>query len=143
MRPIVCATRGGEACRRTQERAIELAKEHNARLIFLYVADPSLVGPVDELLVEPLKAEMGRLGRSLLRIAQGRAKRAGKTAEMAVVHGSVQPSIIEFLRQQDAGVLVLGAPRSGATPQEFSNESIDQFALVVQQEANIEVVVVT
>ena len=41
MKRIVCATRGGEASRRAQERAISLAKELEAELIFLYVTDPS------------------------------------------------------------------------------------------------------
>ncbi len=34
MGPIVCATRGSEASRRTQERAITLAQERGAPLIF-------------------------------------------------------------------------------------------------------------
>ncbi len=143
MGAVVCATRGGEACRRTQERAIELAKEQNAALVFLYVADPNLVGPVDKPLLESLKSEMGRLGRSLLRIAQGRAQKAGLKSEMAVIHGPVQSSIIEYMRHAGAGTLVLGAPRSGAAPQEFSAQSISRFAQLVRQDANVDVVVVT
>ena len=36
---ILCATRGGEASHHTQERAIELAKERTAKLVFIFVYD--------------------------------------------------------------------------------------------------------
>jgi nucleotide-binding universal stress UspA family protein len=142
MKPIVCATRGGEACRRTQERAIDLAKQRDAELIFLFVADPTDVGPVDESLVEALKGEIERLGRALLRTAQGRAQKQGLTAQAVVLHGPVEQSIKDYLRQTKAGALVIGAPRTGAAPQAFTREGIQRFAQAVRQETDVEVVVV-
>ena len=143
MQPIVCATQGGEVSRRTQERAIDLAREQGAELIFLYVVDPSFVGPVDESLVEALNDEMARLGRALLRIAQGRAHKQGLTAQAVVTHGSVQQSIIDYLRQVEAGTLVIGTPRTGAASQVFTREGIQQFAQAARDETDVEVVVVT
>ena len=142
MKTVVCATRGGEACRRTQERAIQMAQEQEADLSFLYVADPHLMDPVDEGLAEALKGEISRLGRSLLRIAQNRANKAGQKAEVSVVYGPVQESIINFLRQEGATTLVLGAPRSKAVAREFSSKGIDDFAQIARQELDIEVEVV-
>lgn len=143
MQPVVCATQGGEASRRTQERAIDLAKEQGAELIFLYVVDPSFVGPVDASLVEPLKDEMAWLGRALLRIAQGRAHKQGVTAQEVVLHGTVQQSIKDYLHQVGAGTLVIGMPRTGGAPQVFTPEGIQQFAQAVRDETDVEVVVVT
>lgn len=143
MKPIVCATRGGEACRRTQERAIDLAREQDAGLIFLYVADPSFVGPVDEPLAEALKGEMARLGRALLRIAQSRAQKRGLTAQAVVLHGSVQQSIKDYLQQVGAGTLVIGTPRAGTAPRAFTAEEIQHFANAVREETDVQVVVVT
>ena len=142
MAKVVCATRGGQACRRMQGKAIELARERDAELIFLYVADPAWVGPLDEPLLEALEAEMGRLGRSLVRIAHDRAQKAGVRSHMAVVHGPVRQSISDYLEQVGATTLVLGAPRSGAAPREFSEDSIDRFAESVRQETDVEVVIV-
>jgi len=138
----VCAPQGGEASRRTQERAIDLAKEQGAELIFLCVVDPSLVGPVDASLVETLKEEMAWLGRALLRIAQGRAHRQGVTAQEVVLHGPVRRSIKDYLHQVGAGTLVIGAPRTGGAPQVFTPEGIQQFAQAVRDEMDVEVVVV-
>jgi nucleotide-binding universal stress UspA family protein len=143
MRPIVCATQGGEVSRRTQEKAIALAQEQGAELIFLYVADLSSVGPVADSLIEVLKDEMARLGRALLRIAQGRAHKQGLTAQAVVVHGPLQQSIIDYLRQVEASVLVIGTPRTGAVSQSFSLEGIQRFAQSVRQETGVEVMVVT
>jgi nucleotide-binding universal stress UspA family protein len=143
MQPVVCATRGGEACRRTQERAIHLAKEKDAPLIFLYVADPDLVGPVSEPLEEALRQETARLGRALLRVAQERARKQGLTAQAVVIHGPVQQSIQDYLQQVEADTLVLGAPRVGAAPQVFTAEGIEDFAEAVRQETEVEVIVVT
>ncbi len=143
MKPIVCATRGGEACRRTQERAIDLAKEQNAELIFLYVADPDFVGILDESLAEALKGEMARLGRVLLRVAQGRAQEHGLTAKAAVLHGPVQQSIMDYLNQAGAGTLVVGTPRTGTAPHAFTSQGIQDFAAAVRKQTDVEVVIVT
>jgi hypothetical protein len=61
MGPIVCVTRGGEASLRTQERAIQLACERGAALIFLFVADPGFARPVDEKLAAALADELEHL----------------------------------------------------------------------------------
>lgn len=143
MRRIVCATQGGEASRRTQERAIDLAKEQGAELIFLYVVDPSFVGPVDDSLAEAVKDETARLGRALLRIAQGRARKQGLTAQAIVAHGPVPPSIKDYLCQVKASTLVIGTPRTGAVSQAFTLEGIQHFAQSVCQETGVEAVVVT
>jgi nucleotide-binding universal stress UspA family protein len=143
MRPIVCATQGGEVSRCTQEKAIDLAKEQGAELIFLYVVDTSSVGPVDDSLVEVLKDEMVRLGRALLRIAQGRAHEQGLTAQAIVVHGPLQQSIKDYLRQVEAGMLVIGMPRTSGAPRAFTREGIQQFAQAVRDETDVEVMVVT
>ena len=50
MGPIVCATRGGEAGRRTQERAIALAKERGTELIFLCIFGPNFAGSLSKAL---------------------------------------------------------------------------------------------
>ncbi|MGD1993777.1 MAG: universal stress protein, partial [Anaerolineae bacterium] len=97
MKSIVCATRGGQASRRTQERAIELAKERGAKLIFICVVDPTFTGPVDEQLGEALSDELKRLGGSLLYIAKARAEKQGVPAETVVQCGSVWEDLQTYL----------------------------------------------
>jgi nucleotide-binding universal stress UspA family protein len=141
VRPIVCATRGGEASRRTQERAIALAKEQKSGLIFLYIADPSFAGPVSEALAAALTDELTWLGKSLLWIAQARAQRQGLEAQTVVRHGAVWPTLEDYLRQVNASTLVIGSPRTGAL-HTFTPEKIQRLAQAVRQATDVEVVVV-
>jgi nucleotide-binding universal stress UspA family protein len=140
---VVCATRGGEACRRTQEKAIALAEEQGAELVFLYVVDPSFVGPVDEALTEALNDEMMRLGRALLSIARDRAHAHGLTAQVVIRHGPVEQNIKDYVRGVGTSTLVIGAPRTISSPQAFTPEGIQNLAQAVHQETGIEVIVVT
>jgi nucleotide-binding universal stress UspA family protein len=146
IRPIVCATRGGEASRRAQERAIALAGEQGAPLIFLFVADISPISmqvKPDKDLADVLADEMEQLGACLLRIAQRRAHARGIEAETVVRRGAVRPTLESFLREVDAGTLVIGVPEHEAEyPPVFDRTGMDRFAAQVRADLGVEVVVV-
>jgi nucleotide-binding universal stress UspA family protein len=142
MGPIVCATRGGEASRRAQERAIALARDRGDPLIFLFVADTNFTHPANPDLARALVDEMEQLGRRLLRIAQARAQEQGIMAEMVVRRGSVRQTIEELLRERKASVLVLGAPRTDSEKQTFSPEEMPEFAQKISEDTGVEVIVV-
>jgi nucleotide-binding universal stress UspA family protein len=142
IRPIVCATRGGEASRRAQERAIALAREQGAPLIFLFVADTTPMKPSKDL-ADVLADELEQLGASLLCIAQARAHEHGVEADMAVRRGAVRPALESFLREVDAGTLVIGAPeRNAERPPVFDPAGMDHFAAQIRADLGVEVVVV-
>ena len=142
MRPIVCATRGGEASRRAQERAIALARQQGAPLIFFFVADTSPMKPARDL-ADVLADELKQLGYSLLCIAQARAHEQGVEAEMVVRRGTVRTALESFLREVDASTLVIGAPEHGAEhPPVFDPAGIDHFAAQIRADRGVEVVVV-
>jgi len=142
MRPIVCATRGGEASRRSQERAIALARERGEPLIFLFVVDTNFAHPANQALAEALADELERLGRSLLCIAQARAGEQGIAAEMVVRHGGVRQAIQDFLREVNAGTLVLGAPVTGSEKRMFAPGELPQFARQISLTTGVEVILV-
>jgi nucleotide-binding universal stress UspA family protein len=142
MGPIVCATRGGEASLRAQEKAIELAKERGSELIFLYVVDPSFAGDIEEAMVDTLTDELRRLGKCLLRLARTRARERGQAAQIAIRRGAIQQSVIAYLQEADASTLVVGSPQPDAGPQTFDRERLSGFAAAVQAATGVEVVVV-
>jgi nucleotide-binding universal stress UspA family protein len=141
MGPIVCATRGGEASRRAQERAIQLAKERGVELVFLYVVDLSFAGALDEVMAVTLADELRRLGRCLLHIAEARALESGLDAKIVVQEGTVQSVVEDFVRKVDASALVIGSPQSGPEPQMFDQERLGKFAAAVREATGVEVVV--
>jgi nucleotide-binding universal stress UspA family protein len=142
MGPIVCATRGGEASRRTQERAIALARETGAPLIFLFVADTNFAQPSNSSLADALADELERLGRGLLYIARSRAEEQDVLAQMVVRRGAIRQTIIEFLREVQASALVLGAPGTGTEKKAFSPGELPQFAQEISASTGVEVIVV-
>ncbi|MBN1179007.1 MAG: universal stress protein [Anaerolineae bacterium] len=142
-RPIVCATRGGQASRRTQEKAIALAKERGANLIFLCIADPSFAPLADDALEAALSDELTRLGRSMLYIAQARARKQGIEATAIVECGPVWDKIEGFLKDKNAQTLVIGAPEEDVMLQAFGAEKIHKFVERIEENTGVDVVVVT
>lgn len=128
MGSIVCATRGGEGSRVAQMAAIEHAKATDKPLIFLYVVDPhSLDEDIDISLREALLAELNWMGETLLRIAQRRADVAHLGTEVRIRKGNVRDEITRFVKDVQADLLVLGAPR-GTTANVFGDDAIERLA---------------
>jgi nucleotide-binding universal stress UspA family protein len=142
MGPIVCATRGGEASRRTQERTIALARERETPLVFIFIVDPNFIKPADKALAEVVMDELEQLGRRLLCIAQARAYEHGIQAEMAIRHGDVQQTVENFLREVSASMLVIGAPKGNSGRAVFDPAAMSQFAQQIRASLGVEVVVV-
>ena len=142
MGPIVCATRGGEASRRTQEMAIALAREREVPLIFFFVVDTNFARPANQALAEALVDELERLGTRLLCIARARARDQGVSADIVVRHGAVRHTIEDFLREVKASTLILGAPGTGSEKKAFSQGEIPQFTQEISASTGVEVILV-
>jgi nucleotide-binding universal stress UspA family protein len=143
MGPIVCATRGGESSRRTQEQAVALAKERDAELVFLAVFDPCCAGDVGEPLAEAVEKEQRWLGRALLGTAQVRARRRGVEPTAVVLCGPVLETIESYLLQVDASALILGEPKVDSALAAFHPSRVSHFAERVRLDTGVEVIVVT
>lgn len=142
MSSIVCATRGGEGSRAAQMVAIEKAKETDKPLLFLYVVDPdSLEEEIDDSLKDAILAELDWMGETLLRIAQKRADAAYLSTEVKIRRGNVREEIIRFMKDMDADLLVLGAPR-GTTANVFGDDAIERLAETIREETAVSVEIV-
>jgi nucleotide-binding universal stress UspA family protein len=140
---IVCATRGGEAGRRTQERAIALAKERETELTFLCVFDPGFAGPLNSALSAAVAEEQQWLGRALASVAQARAREQGVEAGAVVRSGVVLDSIEDYLCEAGASTLVIGEPKIDSALSTFRHDTVQSCARQVEQNTSVEVVVVT
>ena len=107
---IVCATRGGEASMRTQERAIEIAKERNAKLVFIFVCDTRFLEQYTAPRVPALEDEIQKMGEFLLLMAKERAEKAGVEADYTVRLGKFRSSLIDAANELDVALVVLGHP---------------------------------
>lgn len=142
MGSIVCATRGGEGSLAAQMAAIEEAKASDRALIFLYVVDPhSLDDDIDESMRDALLAELNWMGETLLRIAQKRADTAYLSTEVRIRQGNVRGEIARFVKDVNADLLVLGAPR-GTTANVFGDDAIERLARWIEEHAAVSVNVI-
>lgn len=138
---IVCATRGGAGSRAVQEKAIKYAQQQECDLIFLYIIDVSGMDEADERLKPAVKEELYWLGRTLLQIAQRRAKNANISSEVVIREGNVQEEIRRYLRESSATILLLGAPR-GTTTATFGDDAVEQMASDIQDQSGVPVEIV-
>lgn len=141
MNCIVCATRGGEGSRAVQLAAIERARLTGNNLIFLFVADSTIQTEVDETLRSAVREELLWMGNTMLQIAKQRAGARDIDVSLVVREGDVHEEIGDFLRESDADLLLLGAPR-GTTETIFGDDAIEQFAQSIVDSTGVEVEVV-
>lgn len=139
--PIVCATRGGEGSRAVQEAAIARAQESGNPLVFLYVTDPHSLGDYDESLVPFVREELEWMGETLLRTAQRRADAAELYSEVRVRQGNIQEEICLFIKESQASLLLLGAPR-GTTANVFGDDAVERVAKQIMDATGVKVEVI-
>lgn len=137
---ILCATRGGEASVRTQERAIEIAKERNAKLVFIFVSNLRFLHGYTAPNIPSLEGEMEHLGEFLLLIAKERAEKAGVPAEVTVKKGVFSHALSEAAREHEASLVIVGRPSDdNVTTMEFLE---NQLAPIIKEETGADLLVV-
>ncbi|MCB9136062.1 MAG: universal stress protein [Anaerolineales bacterium] len=141
--PIVCATRGGKASHILQAKAIQLARAERKSLVFVYIVNPSNLGPLSEKSQKAAQAELTWFGNALLKVAQLRAQRAGVQVETIVCEGNVRVQIEEVLREKGAGLLLVGASRQSDSTPTFKEDALTQFARQVEQDTGVEVRIIS
>jgi nucleotide-binding universal stress UspA family protein len=141
MATILCATRGGEDSRRTQQRAIEMALARGDELVFVFVADATLTPPGRQGLSDVVADELARLGRRLLGIARARAQEQGVSAQTVVRCGTFRQTLMDLLAEVNATTLVMGAPHAHGNSRMFSSHEMQSLSDQVCA-MGIEVVVV-
>ena len=137
MGKILCATRGGEASWRTQDKAINLAKKRGDELIFLYVADTSFLNNISGTMVVDVESGVERMGEFLLAMAQEHAREKGLEAQVVIREGKTREEIKTAAKELEVDCVVLGLPSEGGL---FREEAIRAFAREIEEETGAEVV---
>jgi nucleotide-binding universal stress UspA family protein len=137
---ILCATRGGEASRRTQHEAIKIAKEHEDEIVFLYIIDLKFLDKTAAPIVVDIENELMQMGRFFLLMAQERAEENGVPSRIISRKGNVRDEIKNAAKEENATLVVLGRPAGKLS--EFENASLEKFAAEIQEETSAEIVIV-
>ncbi|MFQ5886237.1 MAG: universal stress protein, partial [Anaerolineae bacterium] len=110
MGKILCATRGGEASYRTQDKAIALAKERGDELIFLYVVDLGFLNMTASPIVVDVEGGVERMGGFLLAMAQERAREKSLEVQVVIREGKTREEIKAAAKELEVDCMVLGLP---------------------------------
>lgn len=137
---IVCATRGGQGSRAAQFQAVQAARERHADLTFLYIVDIHALGEADEKLTEAVHAELHWLGKAMLHVAKQRAEQPGLDVNVAICEGPVREAMANFVREKNAALLLIGAPRG--TSNRFGDDAVEGFARSIEEETGVPVQIV-
>lgn len=137
---ILCATRGGEASIRTQEAAINLAKERGDDIVFLYVVDLGFLDRTAAPIVVDIENELDQMANFFLIMAKERAAEQGVKARRITRQGTVQKEIISAALDEAATAVVLGRPAGDESA--FQKAGLEEFAKKIEAETKAEVIVV-
>lgn len=136
MKKILCATRGGEASRRTQDVVIAMAKKEGATILFLYVVDVEFLKVTARgVRLDVVTTEMERMGEFLLAIACERAAAQGVKAEMCLRHGSLLEALESAAREEGVDAVAFGRPAGPESS--FSLADLERFAAQIEEDTGI------
>jgi len=136
MKKILCATRGGEASRRTQEAVIAMAKEEGATILFLYVVDVEFL-KLTARGVRPdvVATELEHMGEFLLAMACERAAAQGVEADMCIRHGALIEALESAARDEQVDAIAFGRPAGLASS--FSLRDLERLAAQIGEDTGI------
>lgn len=141
MKKILCATRGGEASRQTQDAVIAMAKEQGARVLFLFVVDVEFLKlAVRGVRPDVVATEMTHLGEFLLAMACERAAAQGVEAEMCLRHGPLVAALESAALEEGADAIVFGRP--AGPDSSFSLTDLERLAAKIEQDTGIKAYII-
>jgi nucleotide-binding universal stress UspA family protein len=137
---ILCATRGGEASYRTQQAAIDLARERGDEIVFLYIINLQFLDKTAAPIVVDIEHELEQMGRFFLLMAKERATEQGITARTTIRRGFIHEEIKNAARDEAATLVVLGRPAGKQSA--FQMSSLREFAEEIEMETGAKTVIV-
>ncbi len=138
---ILVPTRGGESSYPNQDKAIEIAKQKGADILFLYITNIEFLEKVSRPVIVDIAQEIDDMGEFLLVMAQERAGKAGVKAETLVKRGAFREAMETVIDEEEVDMLILG---SASVDEETGHTTMDFIKTLNQSIADtykIEVVV--
>ena len=140
MMTILCPTRGGKESHPNQDYAINLAKEREDDLMFLYVSNIKLISRAGPPIVVDIEEELDQVGDFLLSMAQERAEKSGVHARVEVRRGIFSEVLKEVIVENGIKTVVLGS--SSQETGIVSYEHLEQLSKELSTELGAEFIVV-
>ena len=141
MKKILCATRGGEASRKTQDAVIARAKREEATICFLYVVDVEFLKLTARgVRADVVTTEMEHMGEFLLALACERAAAQGVEAEMCIRHGPLVEALKSAAREHGVDAIAFGRP--AGPDSSFSLADLERLTAQIEKDTGVKTYIV-
>ena len=139
MTTILSPTRGGEASYLNQDGSIRIAKERQAKLIFLHVTNVQFLHGIASPILIDIETELEHMGEFILAMAQERAEKQGWSAEAIVRNGVFLEVLEEVIEEFDVDTVILGSP--GEATGVVTSDYLQQISGTLTAQYNVEVLI--
>lgn len=140
MSGVVCAVRGGPHSQATIRKAIELARDSNLKLHFLYIVNLDFLTYTESSRVRTVTHEMEQMGDFILLAAADQAQKVGVEAVTEIRHGIVGEEIVAYSLEIEASYIVLGMPQGSEEEDVFTQERLKELEARIEEESGADVV---
>ena len=137
---VLCATRGGVASSQTEKKAVELAKQHDYTLVFLYIVNTHFLDKIAAPIVVDVDDELSDMGEFLLLMVKERAEQQGVRVSTVLRKGEVREEIKRVAQELCAEYVVLGKPAGEGSA--FQLASLQHFAEQIESETGAQAIIV-
>ena len=140
---IVCGVTGSAHSQKAALEAAALAKQHNARLTYVYVVDVgSLTASIGGLSKSLAEDGLERLGGHILGFAEQLAQAQGVTPTKMVRRGAVLEVLKQVVLEEKADLLMLGHEKRTFFEKALFKGSVEDHVQELKQQTGVEVSVV-
>lgn len=139
MTTILYATRGGQGSYPNQDRAVALAKERGATLVFLHVTNVDFLGKLASPILVDVETELDRMAEFLLAMAQERAAKAGVESRGVLKRGSFRQALQEAIQENEVDTVMFGSP--GRDTAVLTRGFLEELAQSLVAESDLEILV--
>jgi len=142
---ILCPVRGAPESRATVSKAIDLALEMDARLVFFHVVDAEFLGSSG--FGQPLGliySELTEMSEFMMLVLKDRAERRGvKQVDVVIREGNVRKQLRQAAIETHARVMVMGRPTRSPGSNVFKSGEFEEFVKELEEVGEIEIIMVT
>ena len=148
---IICATKGSKGCKAAEDKAVELAKKNNSKIIFLYVVDTKFMekGIVGgEWAKDDVVSGLKNVGNVILDIAKEKAVKRSIPADKVLTEerkGDVASQIKISVKENNADLVIVGHPKTNLGFLDsylIKKEGMEIFVTRLKEQVGCEVIVV-
>lgn len=143
IKQIVCAVRSRPGGEKTVKRAIDLALETGAGLIFFQVVDAEFIRNITakRASLKAIYQELEGMAEFTMAILCNQARLRGVEAVDCVVRrGDVREQLIQLVSELDPDVLVMGQPYPSPGPDRFHAAELNDFVAELEEKGQLRVV---